>query len=375
MSFASGTACLIDSSCPTPTPGAHALAGGSVTGRSSGPRAASAPSVLSALPTIATALTARNSVWAAATAVILVLLIAIPTYFFNEAAGQASTLLEEWLGRRRKPKPKPKPMKAVQEKPVRLAGWPLAASGVIAASIISAFVDPRFGFDAASLRTFASILASFVIDVCIGWFLLLIVVRKTHPASTARFEFRPITLLIVVAAVLFTRLTSFQPGIVFGLVAGVVFGGLLATADKARIALIGLGWSFGIGVVAWVGYSVTGSHPVFLHETLSGIAIAGSSTLPIALLPVRGLTGALVWQWKRWVWAVAYGIGLFSFMVMLMPMPFSWQSVPLNLIVWLVLYLAYAVVAVGLWLLVARPWKPKGSGGRRVDGAAEAPVA
>ncbi len=374
MSFTSGTACLIDSSCPTPTPtpAVTAAAGGPLAGRSAGPRAASVPGVLSVLPTIAAAVTARNSIWAAATAVVLVLLIAIPTHFFNEAAGRASSSFEAWWRKRRPPR---REKRSEPERPVRLAGWPLAAGGVIAASIISAFVDPHFGFDAASLRTFASILVSFVIDVCIGWFVLLLVVRKTHPASTARFEFKPLTLLIVVVAVLFTRLTDFQPGIVFGLVAGVAFGGLLATAEKARVAMIGLGWSFGIGLIAWLGYSLTSPHLVFLHETLSGIAIAGSSSLPIALLPVRGLTGAVVWTWKRRVWALAYAVGLFAFMVMLMPMPFSWQSVPLNLIVWLALYLAYAVVAVGLWLLVARPWKPDDSGGRGVDGATEAPVA
>ncbi|MCU1414280.1 MAG: hypothetical protein JWN80_1620 [Microbacteriaceae bacterium] len=374
MALTSGTACLIDSSCPTPTPTPTVTTlanGGTAPGRSTGPRAASVPSVLSVLPTVVKAFTVRNSIWAAAAAVVLVLLIAIPTHFFNEAAGKTSELFERWWRKRR---PVKTDRKAKPLKPVRLAGWPLAAGGVAAASIISAFVDPRFGFDAASARTFASILVSFVVDVCIGWFVLLFVVRKTHPASTARFEFKPLTLLIVVVAVLFSRLTDFQPGIVFGLVAGIAFGGLLATAEKARVALIGLGWSFGIGVIAWVGYSLTSVHAVFLHETLSGIAIAGSSSLPIALLPVRGLTGGVVWRWKRWVWALAYGVGLFAFMVMLMPMPFSWQSVPINLVVWIVLYLAYAVVAIGLWLLVERPWKKEESGGGSVDRAAEAPV-
>jgi hypothetical protein len=245
-----------------------------------------------------------------------------------------------------------------------LAGWPAAAGGVVAASIISSFVDPRFGFDPASIRTFLSILTSFLLDVVIGWFAVLLIVRKTHPQSTARFEFKPLTLVIVVVAVLFTRLTSFQPGIVFGLVAGVAFGGLLATAEKARVALIGLGYSFGIGLLAWIGYtalSATSGSPdavtIFVRETLSGIAIAGSSSLPIALLPIRGLTGATVWEWKRWVWALGYAIGLFGFMVMLMPMPFSWEKVPINLIVWIGAYVAYAAVAVGVWLALERPWR------------------
>ncbi len=380
MTLTSGQPCVIDDSCftPTPTPTAAAAATSATTGRSPGHRAASAPSVLSALPAIATAVTVRNSVWAAAAAVVLVLLIAFPTHFFNQAAEKANDRFERWWKRRQKKSTAPTTAGRVG-KAVQLAGWPAAAGGVIAASIISAFVDPSFGFDAASLRTFLSILVSFVVDVVIGWFALLLIVRKTHPSSTARFEFKPLTLLIVVVAVLFTRLTSFQPGIVFGLVAGVTFGGLLATAEKARVALIGLAYSFGIGIVAWVGYSLltasAGDHPgavaVFVRETLSGIAIAGSSSLPIALLPLRGLTGATVWAWKRWVWAVGYGVGLFGFMVMLMPMPFSWQRVPLNLVVWIALYLAYALVAVGLWLLVEQPWRKPAAAAEKTSPAPE----
>ncbi|MCU1513919.1 MAG: hypothetical protein JWO10_1009 [Microbacteriaceae bacterium] len=365
LAFAGGDPCVLDNSCfpPTPTPAPLAGAVSTVAGAQARglqpPRTSSTASVLSALPTVATAVTVRNSIWAAAAAVILVLLVSLPTHFFNQAAGKASELVETWWKKRRARRTT-KPVR-----PLPLGRWPFAVAGVVAASIISAFVDPHFGFDFASARTFLSILVSLIVDVAIGWVALLLIVRKTHPAAVAKFEFKPLTLLIVVAAVLFTRLTSFQPGIVFGLVAGVAFGGLLATADKARVAIIGLAWSFGLGILAWIGYSVLawtagdkpGAVAVFVRETLSGVAIAGGSSLPIALLPLRGLTGAKVWAWKKWVWALCYGIGLFAFFVMLMPMPFSWQSVPINLIVWIAAYLAYALVAVGLWVVITRPWK------------------
>ena len=105
---------------------------------------------------------------------------------------------------------------------------------------------------------------SFVLDVVIGWFVLLLIVRRTHPGAIATFDFKPLTLLVVAGAVLLTRITGFEPGIVFGLVAGVVFAGVIGTA-KARVALIGLGYAFAVGVLAWIGYSITaatsGEHP------------------------------------------------------------------------------------------------------------------
>ena len=45
-------------------------------------------------------------------------------------------------------------------------------------------------------------------------------------------------LLVVVAAVLFSRLTSFQPGVVFGLVAGIACTALDAHRERAIEAMI-----------------------------------------------------------------------------------------------------------------------------------------
>lgn len=248
---------------------------------------------------------------------------------------------------------------------VRLSGLPLAALGVVAASILATFADPAFAFDIVGLRVFSSILISFAIEVVLGWFAVVFIVRRTHPNVAAKFEFAPLTLLIVLLAVVLTRITQFEPAIVVGLVAGVAFGGLLATAERARVALIGLGWSFGIGILAWMGYSAiaaaTGSNPqgglLFLSETLSAAAIAGISALPIALLPVRGLAGHIVWSWNRLAWGIAYAVGLIAFFLVLLPMPFSWAQVGLGIWTWVGLYLAYALGGLGIWLIVTRPWK------------------
>ena len=328
---------------------------------SSGPRTGSTPSVLSALPTAGTALTARNALWAAAAAVVLVLLIAFPTQLLNSASEKASERIGSWWKRIR-PRPKREAAPAPVT-PVAWSGWPLAALGVLGASVISAFVDPRLSFDGASVRTVLSILVSFLLDVVIGWFVLLLIVRRTHPGAIATFEFKPLTLVVVAAAVLLSRVTGFQPGIVFGLVAGIVFGGVIGTA-KARVALIGLGYAFAVGILAWLGYSAIATavpHPpailVFVQETLSSTAIAGIAALPIALLPFGALVGREVWQWSKVIWGVAYAIGLVGFFLVLMPMPFAWASVPLSLWTWIGLYLLYALGATGVWLIVTRPWK------------------
>jgi hypothetical protein len=254
---------------------------------------------------------------------------------------------------------------ASASRPVRFAGWPLAAGGLVIASFISSFVSPSFGFNGSSLRVFLSILASFLLDAAVGWFIVIWLVRRTAPNVTAAFRFVPATLVIVVVAVLFSRLTGFQPGIVFGLVAGVIFGSALAVADKAKVALVPLAYSFTAALVGWVGYSimtaVVGQHPgalvLFVQETLSAVTIAGIAALPIALVPLRGLAGYDIFRWNRWAWGAAYAAGVFGFFFVLMPRPFSWASVGLSIWVWGALFLLYALIGVGLWLLVLKPWK------------------
>lgn len=347
----SGDPCVIDDSCPEPTPTAVAAP---VAGTEPADRGPDSPSVLSALPTAASAFTPGNAVWAAIGAIVLVILIALPTQLFTRATEVATDRLGAWWSARRGGRP---------PRGLVLAGLPAAAAGVAVAALISAFVDPGFGINAASLRMLGSIAVGFLIDVVVGWFIVIALVRRVRPGTAATFEFRPLTLLIVAAAVLFSRLTAFEPGIVFGLVAGVVFGGLLAGADRARVTLVTLGYGFAAALLAWFAYSLLALVPapwpalVFVQEALASVAIAGIAALPVMLLPVRGLVGRDVWLWNRRVWVVSYAIGLAGFLFVLMPVPFSWASVSASIWAWGALYAAYAIAALGIWLAVERPWR------------------
>ncbi len=372
----SGNPCFITRTCPTPEPTASPtpIAVSAPASPPAPSRAVDDPGVLSALPTVAAAVSPHNALWATAMAVILVLLLAFPTQLLNSAVEAGSERLAHWgekfANTARGVGPR---WRAMMPRVTSVAGWRAAAIGIAAAAIISSFVDPGFGLNAASIRTFVSILISLAIQIVAGWLLLVWVVRRTHPTATAEFEFRPLTLLIVVVAVILTRVTGFEPGIIFGLVAGVGFGALLATAERARVALIGLALAFALSVLAWIGYSLLsildsgGPVVVFLSETLSSLAIAGIAALPIALVPIGDMTGRIIWKWNRWVWMGAYAVGLFGFFLILMPMPFSWEEVPLSLPVWTGLFVAYAVGAVIVWALIVRPWR-KAEGAEAIDG-------
>ncbi|BDV30479.1 hypothetical protein [Microbacterium terricola] len=337
-----------------------------------------APSVLSGLATPATAGTAPVQLGLAALlAIVLVLLVAFPTALLNSAAEQGSGRLAGWWAGRRARTSGPVEEDTGLPRPrAWLHSWWWAGAGVLAAGIISAFVDPQFGLNPGSARVILSILASFALDVVMGWVVVVMVMRRAVPGATHTFDFQPLTLLIVVLAVVFTRITGFEPGIVFGLVAGVAFGALAGRAQEARVALTSLGYAFVVALVAWVLYGMLGGGAAsgesfwgtFTVELLSAAAIGGMAALPIALFPVRGLPGAAVFAWNRWVWGACYLLGLFAFFVVLMPMPFSWAEVSLNLSAWIGLYVVYLVGALLLWLLIARPWDRTADEGERTDG-------
>ncbi|HEX5730512.1 hypothetical protein [Microbacterium sp.] len=335
-----------------------------------------APSVLSTLATPATAGTAPVQLgFAAALTIILVLLVAFPTALLNSAAEHGSGRLADWWRARPGPRSPRGAAAAAEDAPGIDASehppvgrwsqtWWWAAVGVLAAAVISAFVDPQFGLNPGSARMVLSILASFGIDVVLGWVIVIFLMRRFAPGAVHSFAFQPLTLLIVVLAVVFTRITGFEPGIVFGLVAGVAFGALVGRAQEARATLVTLGYAFGVALIAWVLYGMMGGGAAsggsfwstFTVETLSSVAIGGMAALPIALFPVRGLPGSTIWAWNRGVWAGCYAVGLFAFFVVLMPMPFSWSDVALDLGTWIGIYLVYLAVALVLWLLLARPW-------------------
>ncbi|MDZ4046594.1 MAG: hypothetical protein U1E32_12570 [Rhodoglobus sp.] len=350
-----GDACVLEEeTCPpepTPTPTAEPVAVAF-----SEHREASAPSILSGLATPAETLAPSQIGLAAALTVILVILIAFPTHLLNIAVDSGSERWNAWRRKRRGVT-----TESVPDRGGRYPGLLPASLGVLAAGVIASFVDPAFGFDLASIRVLATVVLSFAVEVALGWFVVIWIARRWQPELSPTFRFAPLTLLIVVATVLFTRVTAFEPGIVFGLVAGVAFGAALAQAERARIALIGLGYGFVIAIIGWVGYALVDPTAVALREFLSALAIAGIAALPIGLIPLRGLAGHEVWTWNRWIWSGAYAVGLLGFFLVLMPMPFAWDGVRASLWAWVGLYLGYAAVAVALWLVTVRPWVRTGN--------------
>ena len=379
----SGDPCVLDESlCPEPEPEPVVVLAAPV----DEPVAPSTPSTFSELAAPADTLAPQQVITAVLLTLVLVILLALPTALLNSASSTGAEKVATWrasIAARRAALGGglPTGLRATGEK-VRAwwarastakRGLPLAAATLFVAAVMSGFVDPDFGTGASTPRVLLSIVLGFTLEVLLGWVAMLILLPRLIAGVDARLDVRPATLLIVLGAVIVTRLTGFEPGIVFGLVAGVAVGATLATAARVRVALTGLAWGYGLALLAWVTYAAlepavldaASSSPdglpplglVLLREALATMTMAGIAALPVALVPLRGLTGHEVWQWSKPLWAGLYAVGLLSFFLVLMPMPFAWAGVEAALATWVTGYLVYAGVAVALWLAITQPWK------------------
>lgn len=311
---------------------------------------ASDPSVLSGLRTIGEA--APSATQAAAlggTAVFLTLLVALPGYLVDTVLDRRWARLRAWWGARRA-RPAARPAR-------RQPSW-LVWPGFAAASLIACFIDPSFGVNPLSLRLFITMFLSLSLVNVVGWFAAAAIVRRLQPDAQPRITFRWGSLPLVAGAVLFARLLDFEPGAIFGIVAGLTFVTALATSREALVVLVGVGTALLISGVAWVGYSAVAplvdSNPDALllrtaAETLSAVVVEGVSTLPLALLPLAALDGATVFAWRRLVWFPAYLVGVAAFGLVTFTIPEAWSEVGEDYLRWVLVFVAFAVLATGAW--------------------------
>ncbi len=318
------------------------------------------PSVLSSLRTITEAVpTPAQAGVIAGGALVLMLVVGWPAALLNSVVGTRYDALVRWLqsrfGRRKNEVPD------AGAKPSRLPGW-LIWPGFALAAIIGAFVDPDFGWNPMSVRVVVTLFASFVLFNVATWAIVRVIARRLQPDSDPLLRFRWGSLFLVALAVVVARLLQLEPGIIFGLVAGVAYGTALRASRSAIIALVGSGFGLAVALVAWVAYSLLAPTAAVLPDSvplivgtefLAAVTVKGVSSLPLALLPLGTLDGAKVAKWRRVVWAAAYAAGLAAFMLVLLTVPKAWGAIPGDFMRWLILFGSYALIAVVLWAVNA----------------------
>lgn len=330
------------------------------------------PSTLSDLRTIGQA--APTGVqWAviASGSFMLMLVVGWPSTLLNSVVGSRYQQLVRWLrgrfSRRDDASTEAEADRASQLPGVRqsrLPGW-LMWPGFALAAILGAFVDPDFGFNPMSARLVVTLFLSFLLFNLAAWAVVRRVAVRLQPDSDPYLRFRWGSLALVVLAVVVARILGLEPGVIFGLVAGIAYATTLQAAKSAIVTIVGSAFGLVLALVAWVGYSLLAPQPidnfayVFVVEFLAGVTVKGVSTLPLSLLPLGNLEGAKLFGWKKVAWGAAYLVGLAAFMLVLLTIPKSWGEIPGDFLRWVVVFGVYALVAVVVWAVNARLLKKK----------------
>lgn len=341
------------------------------------------PSVLSGLPTIYLP-SGVQWTFIAGGSLMLMLVVGWPSTLLNSVVGSRYQSIVRWVTTRFRRKPVDADAPAASAgapAPIRRSGLPgwLMWPGFALAAILGAFVDPDFGINLMSLRLIVTLFLSFVLFNLLAWTIVRRVAVRLQPDSDPYLRFRWGSLVLVILAVLVARLLGLEPGVIFGLVAGIAYATSLQAAKSAVVTIVGSAIGLGFALVAWIGYSLLlpvewGDNVagVFLVEFLAGVTVKGVSTLPLSLLPLGNLDGAKLFGWKKVAWGASYAVGLAAFMIVLLTIPKAWGEIPGDFVKWLILFGVYALVAIVVWavnarMLAKKPLPPEAQQGDQPD--------
>jgi hypothetical protein len=318
-----------------------------------------APSTISALATAQSLdLTPERVGATAGIAVVLVAIIAFP----GKLVESALSANYDSISRRLRPLTAPvrRWLSPVRARIGVLPRWSLITVGLVFAAIVSGFIDPEFGANPGSVRMFISLLLTLIVESVVLLWLVSRLLRRRQPQLGTRFQFKFGSLVVLLVVVLASRVTSFEPGMLFGVVLALSYLGRPDAKTELRASTAEAGYLFGVGLVSWVAYSLVvgvqggaaDAAGVFLRETLGGFTIGALAALPIILLPWPGLIGGVIYSWRRGVWFAAYSVAALAFLIILLPLPQSWASIGMPFVSWLAVYAAFAVVSIVVWAVL-----------------------
>jgi hypothetical protein len=319
--------------------------------------------IASALPTPAQAFASTATV-AAGVGLSLgaILLITFPSQLFNLTFQENYAEIREW-GRRRlqwlqrkreRPDERPDPEPEAERGPER--SWLGFAGVVLIGALAGSLLNPHFGLTTATLYGYVAV----VLAICAGAAVPAVVTRlylQTRHAETSwRPHALPAGLAVAAACVLISRLSSFEPGYLYGVLAGVAFSAKPSAKHKGHIVALSALTTITIAALAWFAWiPVSGAAKdggsffglVVLDDFLASMFVSGLVGSAIGLLPLCFLPGWDLHHWHRGAWLLCFALAMFGVIeVLLIPHNDSHSNVPL--VTTIILMVVFGGASIGL---------------------------
>ena len=194
------------------------------------------------------------------------------------------------------------------------------AIAIAITALISSFLSPNLGLTEASLATYVGFLVALVV-VLVSFELPAILEHRRVTGEVGRLRVLPWALVVAALFVLVSRLSSLQPGYLWGVVLGVIFIRTDTSADEGRESAAGALWTLIVSILAWLAMgwvrSRLGTDQTFINvaaqTALSAIVVSGLEACAFGLMPFRFMPGVAIYRWNRVIWAALFGASLFAF--------------------------------------------------------------
>jgi hypothetical protein len=203
-----------------------------------------------------------------------------------------------------------------------------AGFGVFAAvtALLYGLLSPTFGVNLGTLDTLAGVGVSTIFVT-----LLFAVPVRRHMAARygdrGHIHVLPGTAGIAVACVVISRVAGFQPGYLYGMLAGFAFATVPSDDERGRVTARSCGWILGAAVAAWLlrtpldslaDRGTLGPLGLVADAVLAAVFVAGVESMVFALVPLRFLAGETLLRWNRRRWLLLFGAGTFLFVHVLL---------------------------------------------------------
>lgn len=287
----------------------------------------------------------------------LILLVTFPSQLFNRTFEENHDAIRSWWTTH-VPWLKRLQKRAMQFRS-RYRSEASYAAVIVIGGVLASLLDPHFGPNLRTLALFAGAAlaltaGSVVASLAAGAYRL-----TRHKAGSWRLHALPSGLLVAALCVLISRLVSFQPGYLYGLIGGVTFTTALSLREEGHVvavtSLVTLAVSIGAWLV-WVPVSAaSAAHPTafgwaVFSNFLAALFVSGIVGLLMGLVPLRFLPGEKLAKWHKGVWGAVFGVaGLTLLEVMLRPQSAGAHLATVPFWTTAGLFIAFGTVSVLFW--------------------------
>jgi hypothetical protein len=209
----------------------------------------------------------------------------------------------------------------------RLAGWWGLAFLAPVAAVLYAFLDPHFNLSKAPSQALVLGIAGSLVAITLAHELSAAAFIKSRYGDIGHLRVFPASLAAAAACVAISRLIKFEPGYLYGILAGVAFRKELAKADEGRALAVAKVTTLVLSLAAWIAWipvSERAARPgaalglLVADALLAAVFVTGLEALAFGLMPMTFLDGHSIKSWSTLAWAALFGLSMLGFIHILL---------------------------------------------------------